>query len=74
MKIKPLGANQTELETGNGLTLFSYETPVACFLYGKGYFRTSQKWSATTSKHINRWLDGNTAQEKPQSFFDDLVK
>lgn len=74
MKIKPLGANQTELETSNGLVLFSYQTAVACFLYGKGYFRTEQKWSVTTSKHITRWLNGNTAEVKPQAFFDNLVK
>ncbi len=78
MKLKPIGANQTEIviETGHVPTriLFSYKTPVAA-VTGGGFYRTSQKWSKTTSKHINNWFAGNThVTEKPQSFFDDLVK
>jgi hypothetical protein len=73
MKVNPIGPNQTELtlNEGNTLVLFSYQTPVAAFVDGKAY-RTEKKWSATTSKHINRWLDGEDAEEKPQAFFDAL--
>jgi CRISPR/Cas system-associated protein Csm6 len=73
LSIKPVGSNMTELHFSGGVVLFSYRTPVACQLNGKGYFRTAKKWSVTTSKHINKWLDGVKAEEKPQEFFDGLV-
>lgn len=74
MKLNPVGSNQTEVETERYLVLFSYKTPVAARdrLTGSLY-RTSHKWSNTTSKHINKWLDGAEAEEKDQSFFDGLV-
>lgn len=73
LSIKPVGSNMTELHFSGGVVLFSYRTPVAALLAGKGYFRTAKKWSVTTSKHINKWLDGVTAAEMPQEFFDGLV-
>ena len=67
MHLKQLGPNQTQLTMENGdVVLFSYETPVAA-LHGGRYLRTSQKWSVTTSRHINRWLEGVNALEVPQS-------
>lgn len=67
MQLKQLGPNQTQLTMENGdVVLFSYETPVAA-LHGGRYLRTSQKWSVTTSRHINRWLEGVNALEVPQS-------
>ena len=36
--------------------LFSYETPVAGFVPGEGYFRTSEQHSRTTTAHIGRYL------------------
>ena len=74
MKLRNLGSNTTELTTANdNQVLISYETPVAACINGE-YYRTSTKWSATTSKHINKWLDGVIAGEKPQEFFDNLLK
>jgi len=73
MKIRTIKSNMTELEVNGATILFSYETPVAANVKGK-FYRTQTKWSVTTSKHINQWLDGAKAESKPQSFFDDLVK
>lgn len=73
MKIKNIGSNQTRLEIDGKIILVSYETPVAANVDGK-FYRTAQKWSKTTSKHINNFLNGANAEEKPQSFFDDLMK
>lgn len=74
MNLKPLGSNQTEIETSKATILFSYKTPVAaCMKDGSGFFRTSKKWSMTTSRHINKWLDGCKAVERDQSFFDKLA-
>jgi len=73
LKLKPIGSNMTTVETGKALILFSYETPVAVFIEGEGYYRTSKKWSVTTSRHINKWLGGASADERDQDFFDNLV-
>jgi hypothetical protein len=71
VKVKQLGANQTEivLDSGN-IVLVSYETPVAAFIDGK-YVKTRKKWSRTTSKHVNKWCPKN-AQELDQEFFDKI--
>jgi hypothetical protein len=73
MKIKAIGTNQTELHTEKFIILFSYNTPVCGNIEGR-FYKTSQKYSRTTSKHVNQWLDGIVAEEKSQEFFDNLVK
>ena len=77
MKVQPIGSNQTEVSLADGTEiLFSYGTPVAALVPGKGWIRTAQKWSATTSKHINAWLRANcggTVQDVPQWELDQLV-
>lgn len=59
MRLTPLGSNMNEVETDDYRILFSYRTPVA--YYDKKldkYFKTTIKWSHTTSRHINRWHAG----------------
>ena len=73
MKIKSLGANQTEVETNIGTIFVSYETPVAICMNDGTYYRTEYKWSVTTTRHINKWLDGRECGTKPQSFFDEAL-
>ena len=80
LKIKNLAPNQTELHLGDDLTVFfSYETPVAAWVSGKGYMRTEEKYSRTTSKHITNWLRRATGQGNypalsvPQYQIDALV-
>ena len=78
MELKPIASNMTEVSTKTATILFSYSTPVACYLdngsgYLNGYFRTDKKWSATTTRHINKWLGSIKAIEQPQEFFDNLV-
>jgi len=72
MKLRPIASNMTEVEIKGATILFSYETPVACRSLNN-YYRTEQKWSQTTSRHINKWLNGKTAELKPQEFFNNLV-
>ena len=73
MELIPLGSNQTQINLANGDSVFfSYRTPVAC-LTENGYYRTSKKWSVTTTRHINKWLDGVKATTMPQDFFDNLT-
>lgn len=69
-----LGANVNMLNLSESAVLFSYSTPVAAFISGRGWVRTSTKYSKTTTKHINQWLDGVSAQEVPQSEIDALLE
>lgn len=72
MKVRNIGSNMTTVETEDGVILFSYETPVAASVDG-GFIKTSKKWSPTTSRHINKWLDGAEAREVDQSILDNLA-
>jgi hypothetical protein len=78
MELTPIKANCTELNLSNYIVLFSYKTPVAYFDKKIGeYYKTSTKWSRTTSKHITQWLAGkyaNEPKEVPQDVLDSLVK
>ena len=62
LRLKQIGSNKTELtyrnENGEDISiLYSYETPVAGY-DEHGAFRTDEKFSSTTSKHINQYLGG----------------
>ena len=53
--LNPIAANQTEIERSDGVTVFySYKTPVAVFVPGKGALCTTTRYSKTTSKHISQ--------------------
>lgn len=73
LRLKPIKPNMTEIHVGNVTVLFSYETPVACHVEGQGFFKTSEKHSSTTSRHISQWLNGANAAEKPQEWFNGFM-
>jgi len=79
MKIKPYASNMTVLVLNDGTeVLFSYQTPVACYT-GSTYYKTERFYSATTSRHVNKWLtdagvrDVKHVDTQPQEFFDTLA-
>ena len=78
MKVQQVTTTSTQISLADGTeVLFSYSTPVAALVPGKGWIRTEQFYS-TTSKHINRWFAENksTAAEVatvPQWDLDQLV-
>ena len=74
MHIESIGSNQTELTFNKGQVLFSYKTPVAAYTPSLGYIRTATKWSSTTTRHINKWLEGVNANEVDQAVLDNLVE
>jgi hypothetical protein len=80
MNLTPFKANMNEVTLNDNVTvLFSYKTPVAIMIdEGLGYvfYRTSKRWSNTTTRHINQWLGvyGKVASERPQAYFDNLIK
>ena len=68
MKINNVGSNMTELSTNSGaVILFSYSTPVAALLPSGQYVRTEKKYSATTTRHVNKWLQGVSANVETRS-------
>jgi hypothetical protein len=81
MKLNPIASNMTEVTVGDNKVLFSYQTPVAVInltpefhaIHGTGTLVTSTHWSATTTRHINKWLGFKGAKTAPQEFFDSLV-
>lgn len=56
MKLRLIGSNQTELDLGFAQVFFSYETPVAARLTDGSLVRTDERYSVTTTKHINKWI------------------
>ena len=76
LRLKQIGSNKTELtyrtEAGEDITiLFSYETPVAGY-DEHGAFRTDEKFSRTTTKHINGYVP-HTARVVPQAYIEGMV-
>tara|TARA_R110002124_G_scaffold244816_1_gene409914 strand:- start:284 stop:508 length:225 start_codon:yes stop_codon:yes gene_type:complete len=72
MKIKTIGSNMKELETGKVSIMFSYETPVAGW-DDEGAFKTATHYSATTTRHINKYLDGAPARSVEQSYINSIA-
>lgn len=71
MKLTPIAANQIEVELSSGVTVFfSYKTPA--HVPGKGYLRTDQHYSRTTTRHINQWIGGDSTVVT-QSYIEALV-
>ena len=70
IRLKPLGANKTELTTDNVVAYFSYNVPVVVYeQHGDGLpklFVTSKKWSKTTSGHINAFVKSLPGQWEVQ--------
>ena len=73
MKIKQIASNMTELDLGFAQVFFSYETPVAARLTDGSLVRTDERYSVTTTKHINKWLQGCDALTVSQYRIDCLL-
>ena len=82
MQLTPIASNMTEIETKEARILFSYKTPVAAYVFGRGYVKTDKFWSVTTSRHINKWIEMDmpisgyiavTTEKVAQTYLDNLV-
>ena len=73
LKVESLGPNKTLLTLEGKQVFVSYSTPVAAWIQGRGYIKTSTKWSRTTSKHITQWLGGVNAEEVDQEVLNSLL-
>lgn len=77
MKLFPIATNQTEVETADARIFFSYRTPVAAYVFGRGFVRTENFYSTTTSRHINKWIGvdskTDTTEKVSQDFLNSLA-
>ena len=83
MKLKSIGSNMSEVEVNGNFSLFSYATPVAGRSIqqdNEGFFKTSTHYSATTTRHINKYFRGEwnvdaktEVPEVSQEFINGLV-
>jgi hypothetical protein len=68
MEIRKQGPSATVASFADGAELFySYETPVAGFIPGLGYFRTDAFFSRTTSKHVGKYVGHSGGRTLTQS-------
>jgi hypothetical protein len=76
MKLKEIANNQAELfdSLTGGSVLFSYDTPVAAILPSGRALKTSEFYSATTTKHVNKWLTVfDNVETVDQDFINNLA-
>ena len=82
MQLTPIASNMTEVETSKARVLFSYRTPVAAYVFGRGYVKTEKWYSVTTTRHINKWINMDmptsgyvavTPEKVEQTYLDNLV-
>lgn len=75
MKLNPVGSNQTEVERDGVTILYSYQTPVAAFVPGKGGLCSNKHYSTTTSRHVNKAIErwGCSRTDVDQGVIDQLA-
>jgi len=77
MRLTPIAANQTEVETKDARIFFSYSTPVAAYVFGRGFVRSQEFFSVTTSRHINKWIGvdakTDTTEKVSQDYLNSLA-
>lgn len=73
MKVSSIGSNQTEVSLSGGVrVLISYQTPVAAYVPGRGYLRTSGN-TPTTSRHITMWMGKGVGTVVSDQEIQDIV-
>ncbi len=62
MKLQVIGSNQTLVQIHNQEYFFSYDTCVAGRDDSGDYWKVDHKYSNTTSRHVNSYLNGQTPE------------
>ena len=73
MELKQIAVNMSEVTIDGVSVLFSYETPVAGW-DNEGAFRTDQHYSATTTRHINKYLGKGVGRTVAQEYIDTMLR
>jgi hypothetical protein len=72
MKTKSANVSEVHLEDGR-VVLLSYGTPVAVFIPGRGYLRSIERWSSTTSQHVTDFAGRRNCPDVSISEFVTLI-
>ena len=68
-----MSANQSIIRLTDGREIcLSYGVPVAAFIPGQGYVKTSRRYSVTTSRHANSYA-GDNAKVLEDNVFCELI-
>lgn len=65
------GPNCSTVGIGNVTVLFSYGVPVAAYVPYEGFYRTTEKYSTTTTRHIKAWMHDRPFCPVDPAFFLD---
>lgn len=71
--VDPVGPNQTAVTFGEVELFFSYKTCVAAYAPKLGWLRDAHKYSKTTSRHVNKWMDGVIGRELSTETFQQVI-
>jgi hypothetical protein len=64
-----MAANTYTVSLADGRQVcFSYGVPVAAFIPGQGYVKTSDRFSVTTSRHANGFAGRQATELQPAAF------
>jgi len=66
IQFKPIKKNYNIIINNGHQILYSYSTPVAVIPSEGSILRTKQKYTTTTSRHINKFLEGLDSHEVDQ--------
>jgi len=62
IRLRYIGRDEAELETGDKIVLFSYAGPIAYYHREKDqHFQTEEKLSPSSQKHLEKWLRSRNA-------------
>ena len=70
IQLKSIRKNYNIIINNDNQILYSYSTPVAVIHSNGSCYQTNQKYSTTTSRHINKFLDGLENKKVNQSHID----
>ena len=75
MELQSFATNRTLLTFDDGTEVFfSYSTPVAGYSKELGYVKTTQWYSSTTTRHVNKYLGDLNHSEVSQDTINNLVQ
>lgn len=73
VKTQSIGSNRHEIHKDDGtIILVSYATPVAAALPDGRIVVTEQRWSASTTQQINKWVAGRKRELVTQKYLNEL--
>lgn len=75
MQLQKVDANMAVILFKDGTRImFSYAVPVAAYVPGRGYIKSSRYFSRSTNYHVTRFLNGNMGASVDHSVVLELAQ